>query len=53
MEKPYESLTHTRSPVAIWIRAYNPKERVNPKAQLDPTSGKSMEYVKSRNLHEQ
>jgi hypothetical protein len=28
--------------------AYDPKDRVNPKAQLDPKTGKSMESVKSQ-----
>jgi hypothetical protein len=29
-------------------REYNPNDRVNPKAQLDPQSGKSLEFMESR-----
>jgi len=31
-------------------RPYDPKDRVNPNAQLDPKTGTSIEYVKSQNL---
>jgi sterol desaturase/sphingolipid hydroxylase (fatty acid hydroxylase superfamily) len=31
-------------------RPYNPNDRVNPKAQLDPTTGKSIEYTEAKKL---
>lgn len=31
-------------------RPYNPNDRVNPKAQLDPTTGKSIEYMEAKKL---
>lgn len=30
------------------FREYNPSDRVNPKAQLDPQTGKSLEYMESK-----
>ncbi len=32
------------------FRPYNPNDRVNPKAQLDPTTGKSIEYTEAKKL---
>lgn len=30
-------------------RPYNENDRINPKSQLDPTSGKSIEYMEANN----
>jgi len=32
-------------------RAYDPNDRVNPKAQLDPKTGKSLEYMAAKKSH--
>jgi sterol desaturase/sphingolipid hydroxylase (fatty acid hydroxylase superfamily) len=34
-------------------RAYDPKDRVNPEAQLDPLTGKSMEYMMKKTIKTQ
>ena len=33
-----------RAVVSLFISPYDPKDRVNPDAQLDPKTGKSLEY---------
>jgi hypothetical protein len=31
-----------------FLSTYNPKDRVNPKSQLDPQTGKSLGYIESK-----